>query len=73
MEEIPGVHEQTGVRVAVVGAGYWDKNLVRNFANLEALAAVCDSDAERLRHLLWYHPAVLRLKELIRAGELGRI
>ncbi len=24
-------------------------------------------------HLLWYHPAVLKLKDLIRAGELGRI
>jgi UDP-2-acetamido-3-amino-2,3-dideoxy-glucuronate N-acetyltransferase len=24
-------------------------------------------------HLLWYHPAVLKLKELIDAGELGRI
>jgi UDP-2-acetamido-3-amino-2,3-dideoxy-glucuronate N-acetyltransferase len=24
-------------------------------------------------HLLWYHPAVLRLQEMIRAGELGRI
>ena len=24
-------------------------------------------------HLLWYHPAVVRLNELIRAGELGRI
>jgi UDP-2-acetamido-3-amino-2,3-dideoxy-glucuronate N-acetyltransferase len=24
-------------------------------------------------HLLWYHPAVLRLKELIEGGELGRI
>jgi UDP-2-acetamido-3-amino-2,3-dideoxy-glucuronate N-acetyltransferase len=24
-------------------------------------------------HLLWYHPAVLKLKELIEAGELGRI
>lgn len=24
-------------------------------------------------HLLWYHPAVLRLKELIDGGELGRI
>lgn len=28
--------------VAVVGAGYWGKNLVRNFANLGALAMVCD-------------------------------
>src|SRR5262249_34027974 len=24
-------------------------------------------------HLLWYHPAVLRLDEMIRSGELGRI
>ncbi len=24
-------------------------------------------------HLLWYHPAVLKLKQLIEAGELGRI
>jgi len=23
-------------------------------------------------HLLWYHPAVLKLKELVEAGELGR-
>ena len=139
--------------VAVVGAGYWGKNLVRNFHGLEALGAVCDSDPERLDlfkqqyqsvktfnaysevlrdetiravaiatpaeahadavreallagkdvfvekplclsveegeelvalakkrdrilmvgHLLWYHPAVLKLKELIVAGELGRI
>ena len=24
-------------------------------------------------HLLWYHPAVLKLKDLIDSGELGRI
>ena len=24
-------------------------------------------------HLLWYHPAILKLKELIDTGELGRI
>jgi UDP-2-acetamido-3-amino-2,3-dideoxy-glucuronate N-acetyltransferase len=140
-------------RVAVVGSGYWGKNLVRNFAQLQALAAVCDNDEDTLRpfgeqypdcrtlnsydkvlqdrtidavaistpaethgelvkeallagkdvfvekplslstavaqelvslakknnqilmvgHLLWYHPAVLKLKELIANGELGRI
>ena len=139
--------------VAVVGAGYWGKNLVRNFFELGGLAAVCDSDEERLAgyrsgypgcrtvgafvevlkdetipavaiatpaeshgdlvreallagkdvfvekplclsptvgetlvalahergrvlmvgHLLWYHPAVLKLKELVDDGELGRI
>jgi len=140
-------------RVAVVGAGSWGKNLVRNFHELGALATVCDVDPERRRelestypgtrfcgalsevladasidavalatpaeshaeltrealeagkdvfvekplslsvssgerlvelargkerilmvgHLLWYHPAVLKLKELVDGGELGRI
>jgi len=144
---------KTKKNVAVVGAGYWGKNLVRNFHELGALAAVCDTDAKRLEeiasscpeaktldryedvlrnkgitavsiaspaeqhaemvrqalvagkdvcvekplclsaaegstlvalakekkrilmvgHLLWYHPAVLKLKELVDAGELGRI
>lgn len=29
--------------VAVVGAGYWGKNLVRNFHNLGALRGICDT------------------------------
>ncbi len=140
-------------RVAVIGSGYWGKNLVRNFHEIGALGAVCDSDDERLAqtraqypearclssfadvlgdaaiaavaiatpaethgtlvreallagkdvfvekplclspetgadlvrlaakskrvlmvgHLLWYHPAILKLKELVMKGELGRI
>ncbi len=143
----------TGQRVAVVGAGYWGKNLVRNFHELGALAAICEQDddtlvglrrrypdcatatafSEVLRHpgvdaiaiatpaeshgdlareallagkdvfvekplalsvaegeavvklarergrvlmvghVLWYHPAVLRLKSLVDGGDLGRI
>jgi UDP-2-acetamido-3-amino-2,3-dideoxy-glucuronate N-acetyltransferase len=139
--------------VAVIGAGYWGKNLVRNFHDLHALAALCESEGARRQalseqypsvrmladyrdafrdpqiqavaistpaethgdlvrealsagkdvfvekplclsvrtgnelvklarekgrilmvgHLLWYHPAVLKLKELIDKGELGRI
>lgn len=139
--------------VAVVGAGYWGKNLVRNMHAHGALAVICDPDPDRLQelgttypsarttasyaevlkdsgiegvviatpaelhaamvreallagkdvyvekplclsmqegkalvqlaaerqrilmvgHLLWYHPAVLKLKEMIQAGELGRI
>lgn len=37
------------LRVAVVGAGYWGPNLVRNFRGSAdwSLAAVCDLDAER--------------------------
>jgi UDP-2-acetamido-3-amino-2,3-dideoxy-glucuronate N-acetyltransferase len=33
-------------KIALVGAGYWGKNLLRNFANLGALAMVCDSEPE---------------------------
>jgi len=149
----PARERESGARVAVVGAGYWGKNLVRNFHAIGALDAICDSNRELLDglnrdyaprkvvtayseilgdrdikavaiatpaethgdlvreallagkdvfvekplcldvrtgrelvelakskqrilmvgHLLWYHPAVLTLKELIRAGELGRI
>jgi len=140
-------------QVAVVGAGYWGKNLIRNFFDLGALSTICDSDGERLQsfkhqypsvqtnvafseilqdpaiqavaiaspaeshaemvrdvllsgkdvfvekplclsvregeelialarmqgrilmvgHLLWYHPAVLKLKALLQSGELGRV
>jgi UDP-2-acetamido-3-amino-2,3-dideoxy-glucuronate N-acetyltransferase len=35
-------------KVAVVGCGNWGKNLVRNFAHLGALAAVCDDDKVKL-------------------------
>jgi len=34
--------------VAVVGCGYWGKNLVRNFAQLGALRVVCDAEQETL-------------------------
>jgi UDP-2-acetamido-3-amino-2,3-dideoxy-glucuronate N-acetyltransferase len=140
-------------KVAVIGTGYWGKNLVRNFNSLGALAAVCDTDEGILKqfsdeypgaaavsnlvdilenpdihavavatpaethaaivrtclragkdvyvekpiclsekegeeltaladktgrilmvgHLLWYHPAIVRLKEMIDQGELGKI
>lgn len=143
----------TKINVAVIGTGYWGKNLVRNFFALGALHTICERDEstrqrfrqdysdvaiepdfdqvlanpdinavvistpaethamlvrqalnagkdvyvekplclsvqqgralvdlarERNRilmvgHLLWYHPAIRKLKELIDNGELGRI
>jgi UDP-2-acetamido-3-amino-2,3-dideoxy-glucuronate N-acetyltransferase len=38
-------------RVAVVGAGYWGKNLVRNFHQLNVLACVCDERASVLEEM----------------------
>jgi UDP-2-acetamido-3-amino-2,3-dideoxy-glucuronate N-acetyltransferase len=145
--------ELAATKIACIGGGYWGKNLVRNFNDLQALSWVCEVDpatrtqlkqkypsvrftgsvdqvladssvagvviatpaethgalvrqallsgkdvfvekplclsategnklialaAEKklilmVGHLLWYHPAVLKLKELIEEGELGRI
>ena len=109
--------------VAVVGSGYWGKNLVRNFHQLGALRLICDKNetiiaqfkkqhpevdvcsaftemlglqqiegvviatpaetqvelADRhglilmVGHILHYHPAVIKLQELIGLGELGKI
>jgi len=139
-------------KLAVIGNGYWGKNLVRNYHALGVLACVCDSRLEALQdaqaqfgvdtcssfemllsnreiqgvaiaapaaqhyqlakdcllagkdvyvekplalhvdqgqelaeiaenkhrilmvgHILQYHPAIVKLKELIGSGELGRI
>ena len=140
-------------KIAVIGSGYWGRNLVRNFYQLGVLACVCDRSPESLAdikdkfpevtvsssfeqviadagidavaiatpaemhysmvckalaagkdvfvekplcltadygedlvqraraanavlmvgHLLWYHPAILKIKEMVDNGELGRL
>jgi UDP-2-acetamido-3-amino-2,3-dideoxy-glucuronate N-acetyltransferase len=145
--------DEASPTIACIGAGYWGRNLVRNFHDLKALRIICDEDqdtgrhfnarypeigftdsvdavltdakvagvaiatpaethevlvrralmaekdifvekplclsadagkklialaAEKKRilmvgHLLWYHPAIIKLKKLIEEGELGRI
>jgi len=39
-----GPHDASRIHVAVVGVGYWGKNLVRNFHQLGALTLLCDPD-----------------------------
>ncbi len=41
--------ETSSANVAVVGCGYWGKNLVRNFAHLRALRVICDSNEKSLQ------------------------
>ncbi|TRZ49994.1 oxidoreductase [bacterium] len=36
--------KKNNIKIAVIGAGYWGKNLVRNFHQLGVLKAVCDAD-----------------------------
>jgi len=45
-------------RVVVVGAGYWGRNLIRNFAELGLLSGVCDVDVARARELAGEHGGV---------------
>ncbi|MBW2146360.1 MAG: Gfo/Idh/MocA family oxidoreductase [Deltaproteobacteria bacterium] len=44
--------------VAVVGAGYWGRNLVRNFASLDALKTVCDLNPKVLERVKSQYPWV---------------
>ena len=43
-------------RIAVIGAGYWGKNLIRNFAELQALGAICDTDERVLPYFTQHYP-----------------
>ncbi|HLG13720.1 MAG TPA: Gfo/Idh/MocA family oxidoreductase [Blastocatellia bacterium] len=47
-----------GPAVAVVGAGYWGVNHVRNFHELGALATVCDSSPSSLARIGARYPAI---------------
>jgi UDP-2-acetamido-3-amino-2,3-dideoxy-glucuronate N-acetyltransferase len=44
--------------VAVLGAGRWGENLVRNFYQLEALGAICDVSELRLQQLSSTYPGI---------------
>ena len=52
---VPAAHARPGVsavRVAVVGCGYWGKNIVRAVAELGALEAVVDTDRQTVDKLV---------------------
>lgn len=63
------------VRVGVVGCGYWGRNLVRNFHELGALAAVCDVDSGNLEQMRRTYPvfATSRYDELLARPEVQAI
>jgi UDP-2-acetamido-3-amino-2,3-dideoxy-glucuronate N-acetyltransferase len=62
-------------KVAVVGCGYWGKNLVRNFSELQSLAAICDSDAARLQELQqsFSVPATQCFEEILARTEIDGV
>jgi UDP-2-acetamido-3-amino-2,3-dideoxy-glucuronate N-acetyltransferase len=61
-------------RVAVVGCGYWGKNLVRNFAELGALGGLVDSSEERTAELIAKHGGrAMSFEEALASEEIGAL
>src|SRR5262249_38743864 len=56
MKPMPNTDEKPPI--AVVGAGYWGVNHVRNFAEIGALAAVCDANPASLDSVSRKYPGV---------------
>jgi len=50
--------EEHPVRLGVIGAGVWGANVIRTCARLGALAAVCDSNLQRLGEMRERYPRV---------------
>lgn len=46
------------LNLAVIGSGYWGKNLVRNFNELGALHTICDKNRETLKFFQENYPGV---------------
>ena len=46
------------MKIAVIGNGYWGKNLVRNFHDLGALATVCDGNPQAGLEIAAKYPGV---------------
>lgn len=61
-------------QVAVIGCGYWGKNLVRNFDQLGALSAVCDvtqHGRDVARSLVPNSPIVSSVQEVLESSVAG--
>ncbi|MFC1815076.1 Gfo/Idh/MocA family oxidoreductase [Thermodesulfobacteriota bacterium] len=57
---MPTTSSPTQTKIAVVGSGYWGKNLVRNFYQLGALKLICDKDEAMLAGFKDEYPDVER-------------
>src|SRR5438132_612600 len=60
--------------VAVIGCGYWGKNLVRNFSRLGALAMVCDATPvgrATAAELAPQVPVITQLEEVLQSDVPG--
>ncbi len=64
------------IKIAVIGCGYWGKNLVRNYFELGVLHTVCDSDTDKLNQIKNIYPSVQitsSLSEVLNSKEIDAI
>jgi len=60
------IGENDMTNVAVVGSGYWGKNLVRNIHDLGVLAAICDRDPQVLAKFQEMHQGIPVIQDIDR-------
>lgn len=54
------------IKIAVIGCGYWGKNLVRNFSELGVLTAVCDANQTMANNASkTYNVPILSFEEIL--------
>ena len=67
---------KTKPNIAVIGAGYWGKNLIRNFSEFNALAAISDKSSSSLEAMRKLYPSCdfyTSLKEVIHQKNIEAI
>jgi UDP-2-acetamido-3-amino-2,3-dideoxy-glucuronate N-acetyltransferase len=68
--------ELSMIKVAVVGSGYWGKNLIRNFHELGALKLICDRNEATLAHFQQEYPGTdvcLAYTDVIRREDIEAV
>ena len=63
-------------KIAVIGAGYWGKNLIRNFNDLGHLGAICDQDSQLIRKYQKQYPKIhcyQSVSEILQAPEINSV
>ncbi len=59
--------------ICVIGTGYWGKNLVRNFYNLDALHSICDVNRNAVNYFTREYPGTIGMTafaEVLAANEV---
>ena len=64
------------IKIAVIGSGYWGRNLIRNYFELGALKVVCDNNEEVLNSFKAQYPDIefcMALHEVLSRDEIQGI